>query len=170
MYAADLTVDACIDALSAFLTPFVGGAEIVRAQANRVPMPSTPCVVLTELIQVDFSMPVVVPDDIGVLATITGPKRIDIQIDFYAPNAGDLCAAVKTVYRSPYAVAQFPAGIAPLYCDDGRQTALVTGEQQYESRWTLTASMQYNPSVDVPSQSASVAVMNSTTAADSTTV
>jgi hypothetical protein len=166
MYTPDIIVDQVIDALAAFLTPFVAGAEIVRAQTNRVPMPATPCVVLTELIQVDLCVPIVIADDIGVQANITGPKRIDVQIDFYAPTAGDMCAAVKTVFRTFYAAAQFPASISPLYCDDGRQTPLVTGEQQYESRWTLTASMQYNPSVDVPNESATVATANVPIVAD----
>ncbi len=48
MYSVSITVDNVIDALADFLQPFVGTAEIVRAQANRVPMPQGPCVVLTE--------------------------------------------------------------------------------------------------------------------------
>lgn len=161
MYTASITIDNVIDALADFLQPFVGTAEIVRAQSNRVPMPVSPCVVLTELLQVDLETPIL--DGYGTINQITskGPKRIDVQIDFYGPAAGDQCAAVKSIYRTPYATSQFPGNIQPLYCSDGIQSPLLTGEEQWQSRWTLTASLQYNPVVTVPQQFADQASVNS---------
>jgi hypothetical protein len=47
-----------------------------------------------------------------------------------------------------------------LYCSDGHQMPLTTGEQQYETRWTLTASLQYNPTVSIPQQSANTLAVN----------
>jgi hypothetical protein len=91
---------------------------------------------------------------------ITGPKRIEIQADFYGPSAGDYCAAVKGVYRTAYTVAQFPSNIVPLYCSEGHQMPLTTAEQQYETRWTLTCALQYNPVVTLPVQSADELAMN----------
>jgi hypothetical protein len=157
-YVVSIAVDAVIEALGAFLVPFVGAAQILRSQVNRVAMPPGAFVELTELLQVDLETPITVED--AASASITGPKRIDIQIDFYGPDASDQCAAVKTVFRSQYAPAQFPAGIAPLYCSDGIQAPLINAEQQYESRWTLTASLQYNPTVIIPSQSANALAVN----------
>lgn len=154
LYLPTLTVDDVIDALGLFLTPFVAGAAIVRAQVNRVPMPRTACVVLTELLQVDLETPVITQDPAGGRALVVTPTRIDVQIDFYGSAAGDQCKAVKGLYRTEYATSQFADGIKPLYCDDGRQTPLITGEQQWESRWTLTASLQYNARIAVPQQSA----------------
>lgn len=156
MYTASITVDQVIDALVTFLTPFVPGAQIVRAQVNRVALPSNPCVVLTELLQVDLSVPHTdyTPhvDPIPAIgsAAIYGPSRIDVQIDFYGLQAGEFCKTVKTAFRSHWSFAHFPSNIKPLYTSDGVQSPLLTGEQQYESRWTLTASMQYNPTVTVP--------------------
>lgn len=150
MYGVSITVDNVIDALANFMQPFCPGSEIVRAQVNRVPMPTGPCVVLTELLQVDLETPVVDYVPTQDLANIKGPARVDIQVDFYGPSAGDQCKAVKGVFRTEYAAGQFSDGIKPLYCSDGVQSPLVTGEQQWESRWTLTASMQYNPTVTVP--------------------
>lgn len=154
MYTASITVDQAIEALADFIQPFVGTAEIVRAQVNRTPMPYTPCVVLTELLQVDLETPAVVYGGLVEDMTATGPKRIDVQIDFYGPSAGDQCAAIKSIYRTPYATGKFPSGIKPLYCGDGIQSPLITGEEQWQSRFTLTASLQYNVSVTVPQQSA----------------
>lgn len=156
-YTSSITVDQVIDALKAFLAPFMPGAQIVRAQVNRVALPSNPCAVLTELLQVDLSVPATDYQPTANTATIYGPSRIDVQIDFYGAQAGEFCKTVKTAFRSHWGFAHFPANIRPLYTSDGVQSPLLTGEQQYESRWTLTASMQYNPTVTVPQEFADVA-------------
>jgi len=156
-YTSSITVDQVIDALKAFLAPFMPGAQIVRAQVNRVALPSNPCAVLTELLQVDLSVPATDYQPTANTATIYGPSRIDVQIDFYGAQAGEFCKTVKTAFRSHWGFAHFPANIRPLYTSDGVQSPLLTGEQQYESRWTLTASMQYNPTVTVPQEFADAA-------------
>ena len=160
MYSPSISINQTIVALAKFIRPFMPtNAGIVRAQANRVPMPPSPCAVLTEISQIDIETPTttyVFPTG----NTIYGPKQIDIQIDFYGDNAGDYCAAVKTVFRSPYATEQFPNGIKPLYCTDGMQMPLITGEQQYESRWSITASLQYNPAIVTPQESANEATVD----------
>ncbi len=151
MYTSSITVDQVVKALADFIQPFVDGAEIVRAQVNRVPMPTDPCVVLTELLQVDLETPTASYDG-ATLTSISTPKRIDIQIDFYGDFAGDYCNAIKTVFRTIYACDQFGPEIAPLYCSDGIQAPLITAEQQWQQRWTLTASLQYNGAVTAPQQ------------------
>ena len=166
MYTSSITVDQVIDALADFLGPFVPGAQVVRAQVNRVAMPSNPGVVLTEMLQVDLSVPATEYQPDAGTATIEGPTRIDIQIDFYGAQAGEFCKTVKTVFRSHWGFAHFPANIKPLYTSDGIQSPLTTGEQQYESRWTLTASLQYNPIVTVPQEFADVLVPNKVLPAD----
>ncbi len=155
-YVPDISVDDVIDALVTYLRPFVLDAEIVRGQVNRVAQPLPPCVVLTELLQVNLSRPRIDnSSDIDVLATtITGPTRIDIQIDFYGDDAGNFCKAFESAWGCAYGFVDFPANIKPLYATDGMQMPMVTGEQQYQSRWTVTASLQYNPAVTLPQQSA----------------
>lgn len=166
MYTASITVDQVIDALADFLAPFVPGSQVVRAQVNRVAMPPNPCVILTEMLQVDLSVPATEyqPDDDT--ATVEGPTRIDVQIDFYGAQAGEFCKTVKTAFRSHWGFANFPANIKPLYTSDGIQSPLTTGEQQYESRWTLTASLQYNPIVTVPQEFADELAPNKILPAD----
>lgn len=159
-YQISIAVDDVIDALKAFLTPFVTPAPIIRGQQNRVPMPVGGFVELTEILQVDLETPTVANDSANNQTTITGPKRIDIQIDFYGPSSGDQCAAVKGVFRTYFSTAAFPANIQPLYCSDGHQAPLTDAEQQYESRWNLTASLQYNPTVSIPLQFATALKMN----------
>jgi hypothetical protein len=159
-YVPSITIDAVFDALGSFLQLFVGSAQIIRAQVNRVAMPPGGFVELTEIANTDLEVPRTEYDVINFQNDILGPKRLTIQIDFYGESAGDWCAAVKTVWRTLYSVDQFPFGMAPLYCDDGHEAPLITGEEQYERRWVLTASLQYNPIVVVPQQSANVISMN----------
>lgn len=160
-YLIDISVDAVIEALGAFIQPFMPtGAQIVRGQEDRVAMPADGFVLLTEVLKLDLETATVTGNKPNAQAQIMSPKRIDVQLDFFGPAAGDQIAAVKAVYRTSYAVSRFPAGIAPLYCTDERQTSLTNDQQQYENRWTLTASLQYNPSVYIPKQFATALKLN----------
>lgn len=159
-YIPSIAVDAVIDALAAFIQPFVGAAVIVRGRVNRVPPPTDPFVLLSEVTMVDIETPHHTSDTVNQQDSLETPQRIGVQVDFYGPSAGEQCAAVKSVYRSQYATAQFPSNIQPLYCSDGLLSPLITGEEQYDSRWILTAELQYNPIVVVPQQSATALDMN----------
>lgn len=159
-YLVSITVDQVFDALGAFLAPFVAPVPIIRAQVNRVALPVGNFVELTEIGTCDLEFPRIGYDSVNFQQDFVGPKRIMIQADFYGDQAGDWCAAVKTVWKTPYAVSQFPFGVAPLYCDDGHESPLITGEEQYERRWTLTMSLQYNPILAVPLQSADQLAMH----------
>ena len=162
-YIPSILIDAVIEALGAFITPFLpDGTPITRAQVNRVAPPNSPFVELREILQVDLETPTSINNTDNQQAQILTPTRIDIQVDFYGPSAGDWCKAIKAVMRSQYAPAQFPDGIKPLYSSDGQQAPLITGEQQYENRWILTCSLQYNPDVFVPQQSATALAVNET--------
>ena len=150
-YIASITVDQVIEAVGAFIQPFVGsGVQIIRAQVNRVSPPNGPFVELTEVIQSDIQYPLSWYDSTASQGNILSPKRIAIQADFYGPSSGDWCSVVKSAIRTPWGVSQFPSGIAPLYTDDGHEAPLITGEDQYLRRWALTIMLQYNPVVSVP--------------------
>ncbi len=165
-FVSSILVDQVIDALAAFIGPFVNGAAVVRGQVNRVSPPPNPSVVLTELLQSDLSVPHTSYQPEQDAATIAGPTKIDIQIDFYGLVAGEYCKAVKTAFRSRWGYSAFPDNIKPLYTSDAMQSPLTSGEQQYETRWTLTATLQYNPVITVPQQYADVLSVNSVNAAD----
>ena len=165
-YVSSIALDSVFDALGAFIQPFVGTAQVVRAQVNRVAMPVGSFVELTEIASSDLEVPRSTYDGVNFQSDIIGPKRLMIQADFYGASAGDWCAAVKTVWRTAYAVAQFPAGIAPLYCDDGHEMPLITGEEQYLKRWVLSMLLQYNPVICVPQLVANALKINIVQAVD----
>lgn len=167
MYQTQVTIDQVIDILADFITPFVPvGAEIIRAQVNRVPQPGAPCVVLTELLTTPLQMSWDEHDSTAQTTKINESKRIDIQVDFYDAQASEYCNAVKTAFRSSWGFDQFPSNLKPLYSADGIQSPMITGEQQWGNRWTLTVSLQYNPAVTVPQQSAQSLAPNLVSAAD----
>lgn len=158
MYEPSISVDNVIDAMGTLLETLFPDAEITRAQVNRVPMPGSPCIVLTEILQSDLSIPYQTYQPDLDTAKINGPARIDVQVDFYGASASEYCKTFVTVFRSTWGIDQFPANIKPLYTNDGMQSPLITGEQQWESRWTLTASLQYNPTITVTQEFADEAI------------
>ena len=60
----------------------------------------------------------------------------------------------SALFRDEYAADNMPANIQPLYADNPMQMPLIDGEDQYEERWKLTASLQYNPVTTIGQQSA----------------
>lgn len=147
-----MSVDAAIAGLADFLQPLMPpGTTIVRAQANRVPQPPAPCIVLTELLQVQLETTSATYRGGDAQTDYLQPKRLDVQMDFYDGDAASMCTIAQTLLRSNYATSSpaWPDGVKPLYCNEGLQSPLITGEQQYESRWTLTVSLQYNAPVTV---------------------
>lgn len=160
MYTLNTSVDTVVDALKTFLTPFCGGATIVRSQRNRVSLPPSPCVVLTDILETDLSIPYVQYLS-STMESVKTSTRIDVQVDFYGALSSDYCRAVKSAIRSGFGFDMFPSNIKPLYASDGFNMPLIMGEHQYESRYVLTISMQYNPSFIVPQSSTSAVAPNS---------
>lgn len=162
-YIASITVDNVIKALGDFIKTLLPAGDpppvpVIRAEVNRVAPPYDQFVELTELLELDLSVPAMnYANIVNQTAEIDASTRIDVQIDFYGEDSGDFAKAFKSAFRSSWGYDQFPVTVKPLYTSDGMQTPLVTGEEQYERRWTLTASLQYNPSVTVPQQSATTA-------------
>jgi hypothetical protein len=81
--------------------------------------------------------------------------QLNVQVDVYGPNSGDNAQIITTTFRDGYAVDVFASSgfdVAPLYTDDAKQTPFISGESQYESRWTINCVMQINPVVTVPQQ------------------
>lgn len=85
-----------------------------------------------------------------------------IQLDIYGADSADNAQIISTLWRSASAVSFFanPTNaafeIAPLYTSDGRQMPFITGQQQYQQRWTMDINFQINPVVATPMQFADV--------------
>jgi hypothetical protein len=74
-------------------------------------------------------------------------------LDFYGPDSQEWAIKTVALWRDEYATEIFPSNIQPLYADDPIQIPLIDGEAQYEQRWRLAGSLQYNPILSTAQQS-----------------
>jgi hypothetical protein len=79
--------------------------------------------------------------------SILQPTQVTVQLDVHGPNSADFAQTISTLFRDPVGVERFAAlgpDVVPLYADDPRQMPFINAEQQYESRWVISAVMQAN--------------------------
>lgn len=150
LYVPSITVDQVIDTLGTYIQLFTT-AEVIRASVNRTSMPLSPFIELTEIVSAPLNKPIETYTDTTEI--ISEHTRIDIQIDMYGWELTDTAKALHASFRTVWAVSQFPTNIVPLYCTDPMKMPIENAEEQYEQRWTMTVSLQYNPDVSVPQDS-----------------
>lgn len=149
-----MSIDSAVVAVTDFLHPLMpSGTQIVRGQSNGVPPPLPPSVVITEIGQPQYTTTRTSLNAMTGQQTFDMPKMLNLQLDFYGNQAGDMVSTAVTMLRSLYAGESFPDGVEPLYCSDAIQAPLITGEKQYEARWSTTLSVQYNAAVTVAQES-----------------
>ena len=86
---------------------------------------------------------------------IMQPTQLTIQLDVHGPNSADNAQVISTLFRDPFGVDFFATSgfdVTPFYADDPKQLPFTNGEQQYESRWVISAVMQANQVTGVPQQ------------------
>ncbi len=150
------TTSAWMTKVIAFVTSIVPtGTPILQAPLNRVPFPKVPCVIATVLFQKRLRTNLHTdtdpfPSPGGSTTTEMGTEA-HVQLDFYGPASNDWCAAAAMLWRDEYGCNMLNPDASPLYTDDARMVPLVTGEEQYFERFSLTVVLQWNP-VTVTSQ------------------
>lgn len=141
-------------AMRVFLQSFIPlTVQVVQAQDNRVPMPKGGFVTMnnTGMDRLSFNIDRYQPIPQG--KTILTPTKYSMQLDFYGPLSQTWAMQTVSLFRDEYATELFPSNIQPLYADDPVQIPLIDGEAQYEQRWKLVASLQYNPILSTTQQS-----------------
>lgn len=142
-------------AMLAFLTSFLPtGTQVIQGQNNLAAMPLGGFVCMTSAGIDRLSTNVDTYTSSAQTKSILTPTRYDMQLDFYGPSAQIWCMQASALFRDQYATDNMPANIQPLYADNPLQMPLIDGEDQYEERWKLTASLQYNPLTTIGQQSA----------------
>lgn len=150
-----LTEEQILTGLRAFLLDVLpAGTEVVQGQDNRVPMPAARnFVVMTPAMRVQLSQTTTQYFPADAEKEVGRSTSMHFQLDTYGPDAADYVQIITTLFRDSYGVDFLaPYGIAPLYCDDGQQLPLVTGEQQWLQRWMMRGILQTNLNVRVPMQ------------------
>lgn len=152
-----MTIDAACVAVATFLRPLMPvNTQIVRGQANGVPPPLPPSIVITEVGKPQYTTTRSKLDWLNNQTTYLQPVQLRLQLDFYGNAGGEMSGIATTMLRSLYATENFPDGVEPLYCSDAFQAPLTTGEKQYEARWTMELYVQYNAPVIVGQESFNV--------------
>ncbi len=144
------------------------GVTIQRGQQNRVPMPSGPCVILTTLgaperFGTNEDEILVVAEDFdnatGFVATETADFAYQVQADFYGPSAESWAMAAEILWRGKLAWYNMPAHMKPLYSEGRMQLPLVGAENQWIQRWTMTLTLDYQPTWAQATQAATTATV-----------
>ncbi len=151
------TVTPSLEVIFAKLGAFIEGlisCEVVRGQVNSVPMPVGPFISMTEALQKRLSTNVSAYNDPwpgagSPIKSVMQPTQYTIQIDCYGPDSGDWATILTTMFRDPYGCDALGPEVSPFYADNPVQAPLINGEENYESRWIITAVMQCNPVVTV---------------------
>lgn len=164
--AVSITVQQLVQRIAGYLTDATNGilpalTPVLPGPINRAAQPAVDHLIMTPIhrrrlrtnVEVDVDP---FPTPGGFTAIETG-TAVTFQMDFYGASAAEWAAALVAVWRSEYAVRGLAPECAPLYADEGRMIPLVTGEEQYLTRWTLSAVVQYNPVTAQPQQFADTA-------------
>lgn len=134
--------------------------EVIQGYDNQVPQPAGNHVVMTPLLQNRLRTNQVTDDGLLQTAAYEMGTEMLMQLDVYGDlTAGTVAAAIATMWRSDPACEALAPVCQPLHADQPRQIPCVTGEEQYLTRWTITASLQYNPVTVATQQSADTVVV-----------
>lgn len=159
-YPLSLTEDAIMTALRAFILSIMpAGFEAVQGQDNYVTMPAgSDFIIMTPAKRVQISQtthdytPPAIGQDAGT-EEIGRSTVLHFQLDTYGPSASDNIQVLTTLFRDDFGFQFFRQyGISPLFCDDGQQMPLVSGEKTYIQRWMMRGVLQTNLDVVIPVQ------------------
>lgn len=152
-----VTEDQVFIAMNDFLESIViEGTEIIKAQVNRTPEPSSENFVLTTAaLRSRLATNINIYDIDGEKNAMQQKIQFSMQLDIHGPIGGDNAQVITTYFRSQEGVALFAENdfeIVPLYTSEPKQIPFTNGENQWEDRWVISAEMQINPSVVIDQQ------------------
>ena len=140
----------------------LGNAFVIKGYPNRTAMPLGPFVAMTMIGSHRLRTNVDTWDTTNPTPTVQSYEmgtEVMLQLDVYGPSAGDWAHELVALWRDDYGCQALAPSCQPLYSDDPRRMPLVDGEDQYEDRWTITARLQYNPTVTLSQQFADAATV-----------
>lgn len=86
---------------------------------------------------------------------LTQSTRVVVQVDVHGSSSFDNKQLLTTVFRSLYGNTWFDQnypGVTPLFAEDAKQVPFLNENQQVETRWTLEANLEIDPSVTLSQQ------------------
>ena len=159
-----LTESQVVAALGNVLTSILpAGVAVVRGQINRVVTPATAFVVMQPILRERLSTNRATNTDTTL--SLLNPTKITVQCDCHGAGAADNAHLIATLIRDPVGCSLFSAqgvDVQPLYASEPKQIPFVTGEQQYEPRWSIDVVVQANIVASLPVQTASQIAITAT--------
>lgn len=147
--------------LIAFISGIVpDGIPVIQRPINRASIPPGPFVSITLGHQRRMSTNnEAYTDDYPYFGsrTVSASWNVDVQVDFYGPDAGDWATAFCTLFRDDAGCDALAPECQPLYADDPRLAPWVSSESQWVRRWIVMASLNWTELVTVSQQFADAA-------------
>lgn len=120
--------------------------EVVRGYSNNVPFPKAPFILMNIIHEMEMNTQVSEYRKDDRQADVTRSIEATLQLDFYGHDSGVNARIFSSLWRDFYACDRL-ASCQPLYSDNARFIPLTNDEQNFEERWSVTASLTYNPTV-----------------------
>lgn len=158
MATPNITLTDLYTKVRAFIRDQIGDVEVVQGLGNEVPTPPGAFVCMTAVFQGRLSTNIStyideypLPDPVQE-KRIELKQRVDLQLDFYGPDSQAWATTIEALWRDEKGCEGLAPTCQPLYADEARMIPLITGEEQYLERWSLTGTLQYNPIIALPQE------------------
>ena len=126
--------------LGLFLCP---PETVIKGYQNNSPLPQN-AVVMTILFERGLDVSANYYDFDSGKAVVQQSVEITMQIDFYGEQAGDRARKLSTLWKNAYTTEALTK-CQPLHSKNPQQMTFVNEQSQYEPRWMLEVTLQYNP-------------------------
>lgn len=152
-----LTEDDLKTALRGFLLSVTDG-DVVSGQQNDVAMPLGPFIEMTPIRTQELCRPWSTYHDAGAglgVETIHRSSSWTCQLDCFGKQAQNAATVISTLFRTDFACRHFANRhdgivIQPLYASEPRQLPFINAEMNYEKRWVVEVTLQFNALIVVP--------------------
>lgn len=170
-YVISITQDQLFTALLPWLRTITSlpASCVFQGDGNRTPLPfPTPGFVIVTIIKTrPLNTPVDEDDTTAgnpVQTNIERHYEVTVQLDFYSgPTVGntsgtafDWKTMVENVWHDQATVDALEPTCTPLYSNPAIMGPLDDAEVQFEQRWTMEVTLQFNPVISVPQQYANI--------------
>lgn len=120
--------------------------EVIQGYSNNVPLPNAPFILMNIIRESEMNTQINEWKPLDGLADVTRSIEVAMQLDFYGVDSGRNVRVFSTLWRDYHACERLEV-CQPLYADEARYIPLTNEEQEFEARWSITASLTYNATV-----------------------
>lgn len=121
------------------------GSQIIQAFQNNNPLPEN-AIVMQALFERNLDETSTYYEPALEQAHAQSSVDVRLQLSFYGADAEKRSRTVYTLWKSPYTTSRMTA-CQPLYATGRDRRPYINDSNQYEDRWIVDLSLQYNPSV-----------------------